>query len=103
MRIPRKYRFWLVALIISSQTLSGQAPAEEPLPVTSAESGSEQGIFNANPDQSSYTVRKIIITGNRKTRPDIILRELPFKEGEVYSLKDLVRKFEAARLLLMNT
>ncbi|HKZ65261.1 MAG TPA: POTRA domain-containing protein, partial [Chitinophagaceae bacterium] len=50
-----------------------------------------------------FTVRNIIIEGNRKTRPDIILREIPFTSGDVYMLQDLVKKFEAARQQLMNT
>ena len=32
------------------------------------------------------TVRDIIITGNKKTKESIILREIPFKSGEAYPL-----------------
>jgi outer membrane protein assembly factor BamA len=52
---------------------------------------------------SSFTVREIIISGNRKTRPEIILREIPFKPGEHFILQELVKRFEMARRLLMNT
>ena len=38
-----------------------------------------------------------------KQRPEIILREIPFKTGETYLLPDLVKKFEEARRRLMNT
>jgi outer membrane protein assembly factor BamA len=55
------------------------------------------------PKDSSFTVRDIIITGNRKTRSEIILRELPFKPGEHFILQELVKKFEIARRQLMNT
>ncbi|MBK7678358.1 MAG: hypothetical protein IPJ29_02935 [Chitinophagaceae bacterium] len=33
----------------------------------------------------------------------MILREIPFKSGQTYSLKELVEKFETARRQLMNT
>ncbi|MBI5858964.1 MAG: hypothetical protein HZB42_15130 [Sphingobacteriales bacterium] len=56
------------------------------------------------PDSTvNYTVGKIAISGNHKTKSFIILREIPFSEGEDYSLKDLVGKFEDARRQLMNT
>ena len=32
-----------------------------------------------------------------ETRPEIILREIPFKPGNAYLLQDLVVKFETAR------
>jgi outer membrane protein assembly factor BamA len=43
------------------------------------------------------------ITGNKKTKDYIILRELPFKTEEKYTITDLVKKFEDARRQLMNT
>jgi outer membrane protein assembly factor BamA len=55
---------------------------------------------------SGYTpfkVNRIIITGNKKTKEKVILRELPFREGEEYQLPALVKKFENARIYLMNT
>ena len=61
----------------------------------------------ANNDTSGrptlFTVRNIIITGNKKTKTQIILREIPFKSGDQYLLQDLVKKFEVARRQLMNT
>ena len=50
-----------------------------------------------------FTVRNIVITGNKKTKASVILREVPFKTGEIYPLSDLVKKFEDARKQLMNT
>lgn len=51
----------------------------------------------------AFTIREIIITGNRRTRESIILREVPFRSGERYPLQELVKKFEDARRQLMNT
>jgi len=53
--------------------------------------------------EKPFIVRNIIIEGNKRTRPDIILREIPFKSGDVYLLQDLVKKFEVTRQQLMNT
>lgn len=50
-----------------------------------------------------FTVRKIYITGNKHTNKAVILREIPFKAGDQYQLSDLVKRFEEARQLLMNT
>ena len=52
---------------------------------------------------SVVRVGDIILTGNRKTKEVIILREIPFKKGEEYSLDLLVKKMEEARRQLMNT
>src|SRR2546423_5015717 len=70
----------------------------------------EPGSGNPN-DQSSadtseyrpFVIKDIIITGNKKTRPYIIERELPFRRGDSVSLSELVKKFERARELLVNT
>jgi hypothetical protein len=48
-------------------------------------------------------IDSILISGNRKTRDHIILREIPFRSGESYPLTVLVEKFEDARRQLMNT
>ena len=53
--------------------------------------------------EKPFVVRNIIIEGNKRTRPDIILREIPFKTGDIYLLQDLVKKFEGARQQLINT
>jgi outer membrane protein assembly factor BamA len=48
-------------------------------------------------------VGKILLTGNKKTKESIILREIPFRSGEAYTMEELVKKFEMARRQLMNT
>jgi len=50
-----------------------------------------------------FTIRNIIITGNRKTNPDIILRELSFGINEEYPLSLITRRFQKAKKQLMNT
>ncbi|HEV8270504.1 MAG TPA: POTRA domain-containing protein [Chitinophagaceae bacterium] len=53
--------------------------------------------------ENSFIVREIAISGNKKTKESIILRELSFASGETYALSELVKKFEVARKQLLNT
>ena len=53
--------------------------------------------------ENAFTVREIAISGNKKTKESIILRELSFASGETYALSELVKKFEIARKQLLNT
>lgn len=61
------------------------------------------GISSTPGKDGQFRVRNIIIVGNKRTRPDIILREIPFKSGDPFQLPELVKKFEDARRQLMNT
>ncbi len=89
----KKYRLWVLLLLANCSVLIAQEPVVDlPLADTSAKSIVQ-----------SYVVGNITITGNKKTRPAIILREISFKSGEEYLLQDLVTKFEDARRQLMNT
>ncbi len=89
----RKYCCWLVVMLVCSHTLSAQ-PAR-------SETSIEPSLWPVS--DSLIQVGEITITGNRKTRADIILREIPFKSGEEYTLKEFVKKIEDARRQLMNT
>jgi outer membrane protein assembly factor BamA len=56
------------------------------------------------PDSSDqYLVAGINITGNKRTHPSIILRELSLGTGESLTLGELARKFRESRMQLMNT
>lgn len=63
----------------------------------------------ANPDEGKnlsaglVTIGNIKISGNKKTKSNIILREIPFKAEDKLTLAELVTKFETARKQLMNT
>jgi outer membrane protein assembly factor BamA len=50
-----------------------------------------------------YTIGRIYIKGNKKTRPYIILRELSFTTGDTLSLAGLVNAFRDAHDRLINT
>ncbi|HYJ39068.1 MAG TPA: POTRA domain-containing protein, partial [Chitinophagaceae bacterium] len=50
-----------------------------------------------------FVIKDIVITGNKKTRPYIIERELLFKRGDSVNLSELVKQFDRSKELLMNT
>ncbi len=53
--------------------------------------------------KTTFIISAIEITGDKKTKPYIIEREIPFKAGDSISLNELVKKFDVARRQLMNT
>ncbi len=54
-------------------------------------------------DSGSVVIRSIVLSGNRRTRDRIILRELLFREGDTLRLTDMYAKLERSRQNLMNT
>ncbi|RYY89767.1 MAG: hypothetical protein EOO15_05320 [Chitinophagaceae bacterium] len=52
---------------------------------------------------SVYTVVDFELEGNKHTREMIILRELPFEQGERYTLSELMERSRDARSRLLNT
>ncbi|HUR11324.1 MAG TPA: POTRA domain-containing protein [Flavitalea sp.] len=52
---------------------------------------------------SPFIIGEIVIQGNKRTKPYIISRELPYKEGDSVILSELLKGFEVARIQLMNT
>ncbi len=64
---------------------------------------SEQETFADTVSYKPFIIKDIIITGNKKTRPYIVEREVLFKRGDSVSLSDLVKQFERSRELLLNT
>jgi len=50
-----------------------------------------------------YTIGDIVISGNKKTKPAIILREIAIHSGDTYSVQELLHKIEDSRKQLMNT
>lgn len=85
-----------------SHHLNAQEPGNEQAPVT-VQNNPPSADYTVPAGDSPFVVRNIIIQGNKKTRPSVILRELSFKSGDTYLLQDLVKKFELARQQLMNT
>jgi outer membrane protein assembly factor BamA len=102
MQERKYYCTWLIIAIISYQNLYAQKTGKDSLLIPLRNDSAATTTVNTPPG-SSVTIGSIIISGNKKTKAVIILREIPFKPGEEYPLAVLVKKFEDARRLLMNT
>lgn len=97
-----KYGIWLLFAIACCQHVCSQGgrPASE---------GSDNEMIDYSrpikpaPDDRLFVVRDIYVEGNKKTKKNVILRELFFKPGDAMLLQDLVRRFEGSRQQLMNT
>jgi len=96
-----KYLFTII-IVFSGAYVNAQSQLGQPAEDSSA---TATGLVkDAQPYSNTiFTVRNIFITGNKKTRESIILRELVFKKDEQYTLQDLTNKFELSKSLLMNT
>lgn len=64
---------------------------------------STNGVATVSDTSRLFVIQDIIISGNDKTKPAIILRELPFKPGEECPLGTIVQRFKKAKKQLMNT
>ena len=86
--------------LMSAGFTNAQQPGLADLSVTDT---SIHDLTNQPGTENNFTIKNIVITGNKKTKESVILRELPFKSGETYPLSELVKKFEIGRKQLMNT
>jgi len=93
MRRLRTYVFILFSFFAYSEIFSQQS-------TVISSPGDEIKITD---NTAPFTIRNIIIIGNKKTKASIILRELPFKTFDQLPLQQLVTKFDDARRQLMNT
>ena len=99
--MQRRAKFSVIIFItvIAAELVNAQAGmAEQQVTDTSS-----NYHFQKPAPENSFTVREIAISGNKKTKESIILRELSFASGETYALSELVKKFEIARKQLLNT
>jgi outer membrane protein assembly factor BamA len=100
-----KYCLWLLLALACHQSLFSQesgGPEGKPKKEKDKHEKKSDDAYVVPAGESPFIVRDIVISGNRKTRDNIILRELSFKSGDAYLLQDLVNKFELARQQLMN-
>ena len=101
MLLLKKYHPLFFLLLFIGGKLCAQKPSGDEILQTDSLNLVAAGATPGN--STSFIIRDIIITGNKKTKEYFILREIPFKTGEEYPLQDLVRKFEEGRRQLMNT
>src|SRR5689334_17785832 len=98
MRFLRKKSFACCGFLLVSRLALGQMSSGDNTVVYSTNEAS--AIQDTN---RLFVVHDITITGNNKTKPAIILRELPFKINEEYPLSVIVQEYKKARKQLMNT
>lgn len=79
--------FLFVAKIGNAQTFIGTVEEEDT-------------VFQ---NECKVVIRDIYITGNKKTKDGILLRELPVEKGQAYSMPFILRALERANENLMNT
>lgn len=105
MWMVKKYYFVVTCVLVCCVgRLTAQNAQAGPLtfPVVSEPNDSiaTPAPYNAS---TPFTIGKIFVSGNKKTKPYIIERELPFRSGDSIYLPELVKGFEVARQQLMNT
>lgn len=103
MQRKRKYCLGLLLACTCFCNLFAQLSPEADAQANNEAASLSSDTSRRQTSEKPFSVRNIIIEGNKKTRPDIILREIPFKSGDIYLLPDLVKKFDVARRQLMNT
>lgn len=91
--MKKKIHIGLIIFLLGFHELAAQQAINEKIVLTDTTA----------PANASFIVGDIIITGNKKTKAVIILREIPFRSGDEYQLQKLLSKFEEGRKLLMNT
>jgi hypothetical protein len=105
MRMGKKYYafigwfLWSCAILNAQQSKTIQQSATDTVP--SVELSRITVVPRAG--GTPFVVGEIYIAGNKRTKPYIVARELPFKTGDSVYLPDLVKGFEIARQQLMNT
>src|SRR5687768_7162965 len=95
----------LLLLILVSGSAAAQSSLGEQSLVFSTDvlTSSHDSSYLPVDSNHSYVIRNITITGNKKTKPNIILREIAFEINGSYTLEEIVKRFNKARKQLMNT
>src|SRR5690349_16643257 len=92
--------------IVTGICSSAQLHMDDQPPINSTDNTvlySTEGVKTESDTNRLFVIHDINISGNEKTKPAIILRELPFQMNEAYPLGTIVEKFRKARRQLMNT
>ena len=103
MPVMKKY-YWCVILFLIVPWKAWCQPVESTIPPASLTRDTLPSLpADTIIQRPSFVISNIIITGNKKTKPYIIERELPFKRGDSVYLPELVKAFQRSRELLINT
>src|SRR5688500_1833049 len=98
MRIVKKYRWVIVFVSCWSVSVQGQVVLLDSIDKAGSKSRSSNTEEEFLPIHTTYSkpfeVGEIAIEGNKRTKPYIITRELPFQSGDSVNLTELVQGFE---------
>ena len=98
MWMAKKYYLFIAAsLVCWLGKAKAQTHVAGPNSVVSAKESNFDSNFVSHNSATPFTIGTIFIEGNRKTKPYIIERELPFHSGDSIYLPELVKGFEIAR------
>jgi outer membrane protein assembly factor BamA len=98
MRFALKHYCAAVGMLVTGITVRAQMSMSDNSVLFST-----NGTTAVSDTNRMFVIRDIVITGNNKTQPSTILRELPFDIEEGYPLSVIAEKFKKARKQLMNT
>jgi outer membrane protein assembly factor BamA len=98
MRFALKHYCAAVGMLVTGITTQAQMSMSDNSVLLST-----NGTTTVSDTNRMFVIHDIIITGNNKTQPSTILRELPFDLEEGYPLSVIADKFKKARKQLMNT
>ncbi|MCH5599851.1 POTRA domain-containing protein [Niabella ginsengisoli] len=105
----KKYLLWLLFLSGSCSSAVAQIDSTNPPVPDSSKTPSPTGpnnfladsIIQLYPD-STVVINHIYFEGNKRTRRVIMLRELPFKEGDSVKIKDIPALLAQSKRQLLN-
>ncbi len=104
----KKYLLWLLFLLGNCMLICAQ-PGDTGQPADTSRVSSSvipnhflTDTINRSFEDSVFTIRNIYIVGNKITRRVIMLRELPFREGDSVNIKDLPGLLTEAQTRLLN-
>ncbi len=98
--LPKKVH--TICLLILLQVVVGQLYAQPSVGIETAKENLRK-IIRQLSDSTEFVVRSVTVTGNKKTKEYIILREVPFKKGSKMFSNQMEELFDQARLNVSNT
>src|SRR5438105_2807759 len=101
MRLVLRYACLCMLLLLKKSALHAQVASMGTLGASPL--FSTEGYTSVTDSNRLFVIRDITISGNKKTQPSTILREVSFGIDQQYPLNVIVEKFYETKKQLMNT
>lgn len=95
-------RVHTICLLILLQVVVGRLYAQPSVAIETAKENLRK-VIRQLPDSVEFVVRSVAVTGNKKTKSYIILREVPFNQGSKMFSSQMEELLDQARLNVSNT